>query len=144
MIFWFHFHKLRYAHHGLPYVSLIAMHSFQSCHTNGKGRRDEEILITLCVVNVFQAYWPVVCTENALVSMLCIFSLCLLLEFLFCKAFQIIKLRIINVRPAFFYTKVFIYNSMAICLIMTKLLHPTIQGPSIYCVKFQGWMCRSF
>ena len=32
----------------------------------------------------------------------------------------------INVRPAFFYTKAFVYNSMAIRLIMTKLLHPTI------------------
>ena len=27
-----------------------------------------------------------------------------------------------NVRPAFFYTKPFVYNSVAICLIMIKLL----------------------
>ena len=29
-------------------------------------------------------------------------------------------------RPAFFYTKAFVYNSLGICLIMTKLLHHTV------------------
>ena len=33
---------------------------------------------------------------------------------------------IFNVRPAFFYTKALIFNSVASCLIMTKVLHPTI------------------
>ena len=32
----------------------------------------------------------------------------------------------INVRPAFFYTIAFVHKSVAICLIITKLLHPTI------------------
>mgnify|MGYP001794265208 CR=1 FL=1 len=32
----------------------------------------------------------------------------------------------INVRPAFFYTKAFVANSVAICLIMIKLLHNTV------------------
>ena len=32
-------------------------------------------------------------------------------------------LKLINVRPTFFYTKAFVYNSVAICLIMIKLLH---------------------
>ena len=32
----------------------------------------------------------------------------------------------INVRPAFFYTKAFVYNSVAICLIMIKLLHHAV------------------
>ena len=41
-----------------------------------------------------------------------------------------------NVRPAFFYTKHFVYNPVAICLIMIKLLHHTVEGPSIYCGKF--------
>ena len=50
----------------------------------------------------------------------------------------------INVRPAFFYTKAFVYNSVAISLIRIKLLHHTVQDPSIYCVKFQGWMSRTF
>ena len=31
-----------------------------------------------------------------------------------------------NVRQAFFYTKAFNYDSVVICLIMTKILHPTI------------------
>ena len=31
-----------------------------------------------------------------------------------------------NVRPAFFYTKAFVYNSVAICLIMTKLSYRTV------------------
>ena len=31
--------------------------------------------------------------------------------------------KVTNVRPAFFYTKPFVYNSVAICLIMNKLLH---------------------
>ena len=43
-----------------------------------------------------------------------------------------------NVRPAFFYTKPFVDNSVAISLIMIKLLHHTVQGPSTYCEKFQG------
>ena len=30
-----------------------------------------------------------------------------------------------NVRPPFFYTKPFVYNSVAICLIMIKLIHHT-------------------
>ena len=30
MIFWFHFHKLRYAHYRLSIVSLIAMLSFKT------------------------------------------------------------------------------------------------------------------
>ena len=30
------------------------------------------------------------------------------------------------VRPAFFYTKAFVYNSLAISLIVIKLLHPTL------------------
>ena len=34
-----------------------------------------------------------------------------------------IKERTTNVRPALFYTKPFVYNSVAICLIMIKLLH---------------------
>ena len=29
MIFWFHFHKLRYAHYRLSFVSLISMQSFK-------------------------------------------------------------------------------------------------------------------
>ena len=33
-----------------------------------------------------------------------------------------------NVRPAFFYTKAFVYNSVAICLIMTK------RGPNFYII----------
>ena len=32
----------------------------------------------------------------------------------------------INVRPAFFYAEAFVYNSVAIRLIMTKLLHHTV------------------
>ena len=32
----------------------------------------------------------------------------------------------INVRPAFFYTKPFVYNSVAICLIIIKLLHQPV------------------
>ena len=35
-------------------------------------------------------------------------------------------LEAINVRPAFFYTKPIVYNSVAICLIMIKLLHDTV------------------
>ena len=31
-----------------------------------------------------------------------------------------------NVKPAFFYTKPFVYNSVASCLIMIKLLHHTV------------------
>ena len=31
-----------------------------------------------------------------------------------------------NVRPAFFYTKRFVYNSVAICLIVIKLLHHAV------------------
>ena len=42
----------------------------------------------------------------------------------------------------FFYTKAFAYSSVAISLI--KLLHRTILGPSINCVKFQRWMGRTF
>ena len=34
--------------------------------------------------------------------------------------------RVFNVRPAFFYTKPFVYNSVAICLIMIKLLHHAV------------------
>ena len=33
-----------------------------------------------------------------------------------------------NVRPAFFYTKPFVYIYVAICLIMVKLLHHTVYG----------------
>ena len=50
----------------------------------------------------------------------------------------------INVRPAFFYTRAFDYNSVAICLIMIKLSHYTVEGPSIYYEKFQGRMRRTF
>ena len=32
----------------------------------------------------------------------------------------------VNIRPAFFYTKAFIYNSVAICLIIIRLLHHTV------------------
>ena len=32
----------------------------------------------------------------------------------------------LNVRPAIFYTKPFVYSSVAICLIMIKLLHHII------------------
>ena len=49
-----------------------------------------------------------------------------------------------KVRPAFFYTKAFDYISMAICLIMTKLLYYTVRGPLIYCVKSQRRLLRSF
>ena len=31
--------------------------------------------------------------------------------------------KVTNVRPAFFYTKPFVYNSVAICLIIIKLSH---------------------
>ena len=41
-----------------------------------------------------------------------------------------------NVRPAFFYTIAFVYNSVAICQIIFKLSHCTVWGPAIYCVKF--------
>ena len=41
-----------------------------------------------------------------------------------------------NVRPAFFYTKPFVCNFVAICLIMVKLLHHTSKGPAIDCEKF--------
>ena len=40
-----------------------------------------------------------------------------------------------NVRPAFFYTKVFVYNSVAICRTKIKRSHCTLYGPSIYCVR---------
>ena len=43
-----------------------------------------------------------------------------------------------------FYTKAFDYNSVSICLNMIKLSHHTAQGPYIYCVKFRGWMRRTF
>ena len=33
---------------------------------------------------------------------------------------------------------------MAICLLMITLLHRTVWGPSIYCMKFQGWMRKTF
>ena len=36
-----------------------------------------------------------------------------------------IVLLVINVRPPFFYTKPFVYNSVFICLIMIKLIHHT-------------------
>ena len=49
-----------------------------------------------------------------------------------------------NVRPAFSYAKLFVYNSVAICLIMIKLLHHPVEGPLIYCEKFQEWMRRTF
>ena len=46
-----------------------------------------------------------------------------------------------NVGPAFFYTKAFVYNSVAVYLIMTMLSHCTVEGPQILC---QGWMRRTF
>ena len=42
-----------------------------------------------------------------------------------------------QLRTSVLYTK-----ALFICLIVIKLLHHTIQGPSIYCVKVQGWMRR--
>ena len=58
---------------------------------------------------------------------------------------EIARKTIINVRPAFFYTKAYLYNnSVAICLTMIKLVYHTVYGPSIYCLKFQGWMRRTF
>ena len=47
-----------------------------------------------------------------------------------------------NVRPALFYTKAFAYSSVAISLI--KLLHRTVLGPSINCLKFQRCIGRTF
>ena len=47
-------------------------------------------------------------------------------------------LRVVNVRQAFFYAKPFVYNSVAICMIDTKLSHHIILGVLISCVKFQG------
>ena len=40
----------------------------------------------------------------------------------------------INVRPEIFYKKKFDYNSLAICLISTKLSHHTIACVTISCV----------
>ena len=46
------------------------------------------------------------------------------------KAKQLIKIInvkiMFNVRPVFFYTKPFVYKSVAICLIMIKLLQDTV------------------
>ena len=47
-------------------------------------------------------------------------------------------LRVVNGRPAFFYTKPFVYNSVTICMIDTKPSHHIILGVLISCVKFQG------
>ena len=49
----------------------------------------------------------------------------------------------INVRTAFIYTKPLVYNSVAICLVVTKLSHHPVQSTSNYCEKFQGWMRKN-
>ena len=41
-------------------------------------------------------------------------------------ALNVTSKSILNVGPAFFFTKPFVYNSVAICLIMIKLLHHTV------------------
>ena len=58
--------------------------------------------------------------------------------------FQVNKMVLINVRPKTFYTKLLVYNAVAICLINTKLSRHTILGVTMSCVKFQGWMRITF
>ena len=50
----------------------------------------------------------------------------------------------VNVRPAFFYTKAFVYNSVAISLIRIKLFIIQFRMIPQFTVKFQGWMHRTF